>query len=209
MEAEKTRARAKQQEAIAAKMKVENQAIRDEAEADLSESFDRASGRRDDIDDASRNARDSLFPKKERTKTLTIFSTTVACARTSRGKIDESTCTNNRVQRTERWHNVGRVRSLTRRSCLDHADRFDRYSPMFATGEARPMLIAAEKSLKALNRNDITEVKAMKRPPVGVLLVIEAICIINNVKPIKVRRCLRKHARSVRSNIATRTRRYT
>ncbi|XP_060831781.1 dynein axonemal heavy chain 1-like [Bombus pascuorum] len=88
MEAEKTRARAKEQEAIAAKMKVENQAIRDEAEADLS--------------------------------------------------------------------------------------------------EARPMLIAAEKSLKALNRNDITEVKAMKRPPVGVLLVIEAICIINNVKPIKV-----------------------
>lgn len=56
----------------------------------------------------------------------------------------------------------------------------------FAAGEARPMLIAAEKSLKALNRNDITEVKAMKRPPVGVLLVIEAICIINNVKPIKV-----------------------
>lgn len=65
----------------------------------------------------------------------------------------------------------------------------------FATGEARPMLIAAEKSLKALNRNDITEVKAMKRPPLGVLLVIEAICIINNVKPIKVRRCLRKRAR--------------
>lgn len=58
------------------------------------------------------------------------------------------------------------------------------------------MLIAAEKSLKALNRNDITEVKAMKRPPVGVLLVIETICIINNVKPIKVRRCLRKRARS-------------
>lgn len=50
MEAEKTRARAKQQEAIAAKMKVENQAIRDEAEADLSESF--------------------AFSKKERTKTL-------------------------------------------------------------------------------------------------------------------------------------------
>lgn len=66
---------------------------------------------------------------------------------------------------------------------------------MFAAGEARPMLIAAEKSLKALNRNDITEVKAMKRPPVGVLLVIEAICIINNVKPIKVRRCLRKRKR--------------
>ncbi|KAK1118887.1 hypothetical protein K0M31_014657 [Melipona bicolor] len=88
IEAEKTRAQAKEQEAIAARLKVENQMIRDDAEADLS--------------------------------------------------------------------------------------------------KARPMLIAAEKSLKALNRNDITEVKAMKRPPVGVLLVIETICIINNVKPIKI-----------------------
>ncbi|KAL2745195.1 dynein axonemal heavy chain 1-like [Vespula maculifrons] len=49
--------------------------------------------------------------------------------------------------------------------------------------EARPMLDAAEASLKALNKGDITEVKAMKRPPVGVLLVIEAMCIVNNVKP--------------------------
>nr|XP_034195945.1 dynein heavy chain 1, axonemal-like [Osmia lignaria] len=88
IEAEKTRAGAKEQEAIAGKLKIQNQMIRDEAEADLS--------------------------------------------------------------------------------------------------EARPMLIAAEKSLKALNRNDITEVKAMKRPPVGVLLVIETVCIINNVKPVKV-----------------------
>ncbi|XP_026674744.1 dynein heavy chain 1, axonemal-like [Ceratina calcarata] len=88
VEAEKTRAQAKEQEEMAEKMKIENQAIKDEAEADLS--------------------------------------------------------------------------------------------------LARPMLIAAEKSLKALNRNDITEVKAMKRPPVGVLLVIETICIINNVKPVKI-----------------------
>lgn len=56
----------------------------------------------------------------------------------------------------------------------------------FTTGEARPLLIAAEKSLKALNRGDITEVKAMKRPPSGVILVMEAVCIINNVKPHKV-----------------------
>ncbi|XP_061932650.1 dynein axonemal heavy chain 1-like isoform X3 [Apis cerana] len=88
IEAEKTRAEAKLQESLAEKMKIENQAIRDEAEADLS--------------------------------------------------------------------------------------------------EARPMLIAAEKSLKALNRGDVTEVKAMKRPPPGVILVIEAVCIINNVKPHKI-----------------------
>lgn len=49
------------------------------------------------------------------------------------------------------------------------------------------MLEAAEASLKALNKNDIAEVKAMKRPPVGVLLAIEAICIVNNIKPHKVR----------------------
>ncbi|KAI4500001.1 hypothetical protein M0802_004871 [Mischocyttarus mexicanus] len=49
--------------------------------------------------------------------------------------------------------------------------------------EAKPMLDDAEASLKALNKGDITEVKAMKRPPVGVLLVIEAMCIVNNVKP--------------------------
>ena len=48
------------------------------------------------------------------------------------------------------------------------------------------MLAAAEASLKALNKSDITEVKAMKRPPVGVVLVIEAICIIKKVKPNKV-----------------------
>lgn len=54
------------------------------------------------------------------------------------------------------------------------------------TDEVKPMLEAAEASLKALNKNDIMEVKAMKRPPIGVLLVIEAMCIVNNVKPHKV-----------------------
>ncbi|KAG7197918.1 hypothetical protein KM043_016155 [Ampulex compressa] len=52
--------------------------------------------------------------------------------------------------------------------------------------EAKPMLEAAEISLKALNKGDITEVKAMKRPPVGVLLVIEAMCIVTDVKPHKL-----------------------
>ncbi|KAL6436551.1 hypothetical protein ACFW04_004787 [Cataglyphis niger] len=52
--------------------------------------------------------------------------------------------------------------------------------------EVKPLLEAAEASLKALNKNDITEVKAMKRPPVGVLLVIEALCIVNNVQPHKL-----------------------
>lgn len=50
------------------------------------------------------------------------------------------------------------------------------------------MLEAAEASLKALNKMDITEVKALKRPPPGVVLVIESICIIKKVKPKKVSR---------------------
>lgn len=49
-----------------------------------------------------------------------------------------------------------------------------------------PALIAAENSLKALNKNDITEVKAMKKPPVGVIYVVEAICIVKGIKPNKV-----------------------
>nr|CAD7417484.1 unnamed protein product [Timema poppensis] len=51
--------------------------------------------------------------------------------------------------------------------------------------EAMPMLLAAETSLRALNKGDITEVRALKRPPLGVHLVMEAICIVKDVKPLK------------------------
>ena len=56
---------------------------------------------------------------------------------------------------------------------------------MFAE-EAMPALLAAENSLKALNKGDISEVRTMKRPPLGVHLVMEAICIVKDVKPNKV-----------------------
>lgn len=49
-----------------------------------------------------------------------------------------------------------------------------------------PALIAAEKALQELNRNDVVEVKAMKKPPAGVLLVIESLCVVFDIKPIKV-----------------------
>eukprot|EP00048_Salpingoeca_helianthica_P012917 m.190889 g.190889 ORF g.190889 m.190889 type:complete len:3952 (+) comp15437_c5_seq39:290-12145(+) len=49
--------------------------------------------------------------------------------------------------------------------------------------EALPALDAALASLKSLNKNDITEVKAMQNPPVGVKLVMEAVCIMQGVKP--------------------------
>ena len=41
-------------------------------------------------------------------------------------------------------------------------------------------------SLKQLNKNDVVEVRAMQRPPDGVKMVIEAVCIMKGVKPKKV-----------------------
>ncbi|KAM9856968.1 dynein axonemal heavy chain 1 [Aulostomus maculatus] len=52
--------------------------------------------------------------------------------------------------------------------------------------EALPALDAALSSLKSLNKNDVTEVRAMQRPPPGVKLVIEAVCIMKGIKPKKV-----------------------
>uniref|UniRef100_A0A8C1R3A1 Dynein, axonemal, heavy chain 1 n=1 Tax=Cyprinus carpio TaxID=7962 RepID=A0A8C1R3A1_CYPCA len=44
--------------------------------------------------------------------------------------------------------------------------------------EALPALDAALASLKSLKKNDVVEVRAMQRPPQGVKLVIEAVCIL-------------------------------
>ncbi|KAJ8259834.1 hypothetical protein GJAV_G00174010 [Gymnothorax javanicus] len=52
--------------------------------------------------------------------------------------------------------------------------------------EALPALDAALESLKSLNKNDVTEVRAMQRPPQGVKLVMEALCIMKGIKPKKV-----------------------
>ncbi|XP_035886761.1 dynein heavy chain 1, axonemal isoform X2 [Phyllostomus discolor] len=52
--------------------------------------------------------------------------------------------------------------------------------------EALPALDAALASLRNLNKNDVTEVRAMQRPPPGVKLVIEAVCILKGIKPKKV-----------------------
>ena len=51
---------------------------------------------------------------------------------------------------------------------------------------AIPTLNEALKALKTLSKNDIVEVKAMKKPPSGVKLTMEAVCIMMNVKPKKV-----------------------
>jgi dynein heavy chain len=52
--------------------------------------------------------------------------------------------------------------------------------------EALPALDAALASLKSLNKNDVVEVRALQRPPNGVRLVIEAVCIMKEIKPKKV-----------------------
>ena len=51
---------------------------------------------------------------------------------------------------------------------------------------AIPTLKAAEKALNSLSKSDLVEVKAMKTPPGGVLVTAEAVCLMMNVKSIKV-----------------------
>ncbi|NXE09964.1 DYH1 protein, partial [Lophotis ruficrista] len=52
--------------------------------------------------------------------------------------------------------------------------------------KALPALDAALASLRNLNKSDVTEVRAMQRPPLGVKMVIEAVCIMKGIKPKKV-----------------------
>lgn len=41
--------------------------------------------------------------------------------------------------------------------------------------------------MDTLSKNDITELKGMKSPPAGVKLVMEAVCIMKNVKPTRLK----------------------
>jgi len=52
--------------------------------------------------------------------------------------------------------------------------------------EALPALDEAVKCLKELKKADIDEVKALGKPPYGVKLTMEAVCIMFNVKPDKI-----------------------
>lgn len=49
--------------------------------------------------------------------------------------------------------------------------------------EALPALHSALKALKSLSKKDIVEVKSMKRPPAGVRLTMEMVCLMKEVKP--------------------------
>ena len=52
---------------------------------------------------------------------------------------------------------------------------------------AIPALKAAEKALNSLTKGDITEVKAMKNPPHGVKVTMEAVCLMFQLKPARVK----------------------
>ena len=51
--------------------------------------------------------------------------------------------------------------------------------------KALPALDAAVKCLKELQKGDIVEVKAMGKPPDGVKLVLQGVCIMFGIKPVK------------------------
>ncbi|XP_068140477.1 dynein axonemal heavy chain 7 [Drosophila tropicalis] len=53
-------------------------------------------------------------------------------------------------------------------------------------GEALPILDAALAALNTLTTADIAVVKTMKSPPIGVRIVMEAVCILKDVKPDRV-----------------------
>jgi len=52
--------------------------------------------------------------------------------------------------------------------------------------EALPALDAAVKCLAKLDKGAIVEVKALKKPPAGVRLTLKAVCIMFEIKPVKV-----------------------
>jgi dynein heavy chain len=53
--------------------------------------------------------------------------------------------------------------------------------------EAMPALEAAMAALNTLTQKDISEVKAMKSPPQPVRLVMQAVCILKGIKPVKAK----------------------
>ena len=60
------------------------------------------------------------------------------------------------------------------------------HSPFLHLSSLSVFQDAALQSLKSLNKNDVVEVRAMQRPPDGVRMVIEAVCIMKNIKPKRV-----------------------
>ncbi|XP_076179047.1 dynein axonemal heavy chain 7 isoform X1 [Ptiloglossa arizonensis] len=52
--------------------------------------------------------------------------------------------------------------------------------------EVMPILKRAQVALNTLTTTDIAEIRAMKQPPYGIKLIIEAICVLKQIKPERV-----------------------
>jgi dynein heavy chain len=52
--------------------------------------------------------------------------------------------------------------------------------------EALPALDNAVKCLAKLDKGQIVEIKALKKPPAGVRLTLKAVCIMFQIKPVKI-----------------------
>ena len=52
-------------------------------------------------------------------------------------------------------------------------------------GKVTPILEAAVGALDTLDPADIAVVKSMKNPPIGIKVVMEAVCIMLEVKPVR------------------------
>ena len=50
---------------------------------------------------------------------------------------------------------------------------------------AMPLLESALNALNTLTKSDVTEVKAMKNPPAAVKVVMEAVCVMKAIKPVR------------------------
>ena len=50
-------------------------------------------------------------------------------------------------------------------------------------GEAMPILLAAEKALNCITRNDVTYLKKLPQPPADAKMVLSAVCVLMGVAP--------------------------
>ena len=51
-----------------------------------------------------------------------------------------------------------------------------------------PDLEEAKSALKTLTKLDISELKSLKKPPIGVVMVLEAVCIILKIPPVRYKK---------------------
>lgn len=84
----------------------------------------------------------------------------------------------------EQREQVKQDESIATEHSATATELFDSCASIMA--DAMPLIHEAEAVLNALTPADIAAVKTMKNPPVSVKIVMEAICILKDIKPDKV-----------------------